>query len=262
MSREDFSVLTKKKPESSLVLSYKKRGGRSKSGRITIRHRGGGSKKLYRLVSFGQEKLDIPGKVVAIEYDPNRTSFIALVRYQDDQKKYILAPQGIKIDDTIIISEKAEIQPGNRMKLKNIPIGVNIHNIEIEPGRGGRLVRGAGTSSKILAKEDKFVQIEMPSKEIRRISGECFASIGAVSRPEHKYIKVGKAGKNRWKGKRPHVRGSAMNPCDHPQGGGEGRSPIGLKHPKTPWGKPALGVKTRKRKWTDKYIIKRRHKKR
>ena len=262
MGKEDFSVLTKKRPEGALLLALKKRGGRAKSGRITVRHRGGGSRRLYRIIDFGQEKFGVPGKVIAIEYDPNRTSFIALIEYQNNQKGYILAPQGLKSGDTIIVSEKTDIQPGNRMRLKNIPIGVAIYNIEIEPGRGGQLVRGAGTAAKILAKEDHFAQIEMPSKEIRRISQECFASIGAVSRPEHKYVKIGKAGKVRWKGRRPHVRGVAMNPCDHPHGGSEGRAPIGLKHPKTPWGKPALGVKTRKRKWTNKYIIKRRSKRR
>lgn len=262
MDKEDFSVLTKKKPERSLVLALKKRGGRAKSGRITSRHKGGGPRRLYRIVDFGQGKLDVQAKVIAIEYDPNRTGFIALLKYQDNEKRYILAPQGLKEGDRVLISDKTDIQAGNRMKLKNIPIGVAIYNIEIEPGRGGKLVRGAGTAAKILAKEGRFAQVEMPSREIRKIPQDCFASIGVVSRPEHKYIKLGKAGKVRWKGRRPRVRGSAMNPCDHPHGGGEGRSPIGLKHPKTPWGKPALGVKTRRRKWTDKYIIKRRRKKR
>ncbi len=253
-------LLTKKEPEKKLLKFIKKKAGRACSGRITVRHRGKGAKRLYRIIDFGQEKLGLQAKVVALEYDPYRTSFIALLEYQDGEKRYILAPQNLKIGDEIIISEKAEIRPGNRRKLKNIPVGTQLYNVEIEPGKGGKLVRGAGTAAKILAQEGKFVHLEMPSSEIRRISRECFASIGMVSRPEHKFTTLSKAGRARHMRRRPAVRGTAMVPADHPHGGGEGRSPIGLKHPKTPWGRLALGGKTRKKKWTDKYIIKRRHK--
>jgi len=253
-------LLTKKEPEKKLLKFIKKKAGRARSGRITVRHRGKGAKRLYRIIDFGQEKLGLQAKVVALEYDPYRTSFIALLEYQDGEKRYILAPQNLKIGDEIIISEKAGIRPGNRRKLKNIPVGTQLYNIEIEPGKGGKLVRGAGTAAKILAQEGKFVHLEMPSSEIRRISRECFASIGMVSRPEHKFTTLSKAGRTRHMRRRPAVRGTAMVPADHPHGGGEGRAPIGLKHPKTPWGRPALGGKTRKKKWTDKYIIKRRHK--
>lgn len=251
-------LLTKKEPEKKLLLPLKKKAGRNFSGRITVRHRGGGVKRLYRIVDFGQEKLGMVGKVIAIEYDPNRTAFLALVEYQDKEKRYILAARDLKVGDEIFCAEKAEIKIGNRMKLKNIPVGTQVYNIELEPGKGGKLVRAAGTSAKVMAQEEGFTHLEMPSKEIRKVSNECFASIGQVSHPEKKFEKIGKAGRRRLKGWRPTVRGSAMNPPDHPHGGGEGKTPIGLKHPKTPWGKPALGVKTRKRKWTDKFIIKRR----
>jgi large subunit ribosomal protein L2 len=251
-------ILTKKEPEKRLLLALKKKAGRAISGRITVRHRGGGVKRLYRIIDFGQEKLGIPGKVVAIEYDPNRSGYIALIEYQDGEKRYILAPNDLKVGDEIICAEKAEIKIGNRMKLKNIPVGTQIYNIELEPGKGGKLVRGAGTSAKVLALEAGYAHLEMPSKEIRKISEECFASIGQVSHPEKKFEIIGKAGRRRLKGWRPTVRGAAMNPPDHPPGGGEGKTPIGLKYPKTPWGKPAKGIKTRKKKWTDKFIIKRR----
>jgi len=251
-------ILTKKEPEKRLLLPLKKTGGRNVSGRITVRHRGGGAKRMYRIVDFGQEKLGVRGKIIALEYDPNRTAFIALVEYQDGEKRYILAADGMKVGDEIICGEKTEVKLGSRMKLKHIPIGTEVYNIELEPGRGGRLVRSAGTSAKVVAQEGKYTLLEMPSKEIRKILSECFASIGHVSHPEHRFEELGKAGKKRLRGWRPTVRGSAMNPCDHPHGGGEGRAPIGLKHPKTPWGKPALGVKTRKKKWTDKLIIKKR----
>jgi len=252
------TILTKKEPEKKLLLSLPKRAGRSSSGRITVRHKGGGVKRLYRIVDFGEEKLDVPGKVIAIEYDPNRTAFLALVEYQDGEKRYILASKDLKIGDEIICAEKAEIKPGNRMKLKNIPVGTEVFNVELEPKKGGKLARGAGISVKVVAQEGEFTHLEMPSKEIRKIYSDCFASIGQVSNPEHRFKIIRKAGSVRLKGKRPTVRGTVMNPCDHPHGGGEGRTGRGLKHPKTPWGKPALGVKTRKKKWTDKYIIKRR----
>ncbi len=254
-------LLTKKEPEKRLLIALKRRAGRGSSGRITVRHKGGGVKKLYRMVDFGQEKLGRPAKVIAIEYDPYRTAFISLLEYEDGEKRYQICPQGLEVGDSVICSEVAEIKIGNRMKLKNIPVGTQVYNVEIEPGRGGKLMRSAGTAAKVIAQESGFVHLEMSSGEIRKIPQGCFASIGQVSRTEHRFAIIGKAGRVRLKGKRPTVRGTAMNPPDHPHGGGEGRSPIGLKHPKTPWGKPALGVKTRKKKWTDKLIIQRRQKK-
>lgn len=226
-----------------------------------MRHKGGGAKRHYRLVEFSQEKLDMPSKIVALQYDPNRSAFLALLEYQDKERKYILAPQDVKVGGEIIFAEKTALSAGNRQRLKHMPVGTQVHNIEMEPGRGGKLVRGAGTSAQVMAHEAKYTHLKMPSGELRKIPEECFASVGIISNPEHRFRKIGKAGRNRWLGKRPTVRGSAMNPVDHPHGGGEGKSPIGLKHPKTPWGKPALGVKTRKKKWTDKLIIQRRKKK-
>ena len=262
-TKQDFSILTKKEPEKSLLLHLPKRAGRSSSsGRITVRHRGGGAKKFYRIVDFGQEKLNIKGEVIALEYDPYRTAFIALVQYDDSDKRYVIAPHGLKVGDEILCAEAADLKLGNRMKLKNISVGTMVYNIEIEPGRGGRLVRGAGTTAKILAHDGLYAQLEMPSTEIRQVSEKCFASIGVVSRPEKRYLKIGKAGTSRHKGIRPTVRGTAMNPVDHPHGGGEGKTSIGMAYPKTPWGKPARGVKTRrKRGWTSKYILQRRRKK-
>jgi len=269
MAGIDFSLLTKKKPEKRLLQYIKRRVGRSKtSGRITVRHKGGGVKKLYRLIEFAQKKKDMPAKIIALEYDPNRTAFVALIEYpqtnprQSPERQYIIAPQGLKVGDEIIFSDKASLAPGNRLKLKNIPVGANIYNIEIEPNKGGKLARSAGSSANVLAQEDGFTNLKMPSTEVRKINGECFASIGIVSNPENRFYNIGKAGKSRLKGRRPTTRGSAMNPVDHPHGGGEGRQPIGLPHPKTPWGKPALGVKTRNmKKWTSKFIIQRRKKK-
>jgi len=256
-----YKLLTKKEPEKRLLLAFKQRAGRSRNGRITVRHQGGGVKKLYRIIDFGEEKLNIPARVIALEYDPYRTSFIALLEYEDKDKRYQLLADGLKVGDSVICAEKAEIKTGNRMKLKNIPVGTSVFNIELEPGRGGKLVRSAGALAKVAAQEGKYTHLVFPSSEIRKIPNECYASIGQVSFPEHKFIIIGKAGNARRKGRRPSVRGSAMNPCDHPHGGGEGRTSIGLKHPKTPWGKPALGVKTRGKKWTQKYIIQRRKKK-
>jgi large subunit ribosomal protein L2 len=255
-------ILTKKEPEKRLLLSLKKKAGRNNTGRITVRHRGGGAKRLYRIVDFGQEKINIPAKVIALEYDPYRTAFIALLEYEDGEKRYRLAGQGMKTGDKVVCSEKADIKPGNRMKLKNIPVGTMVYNVELKPGQGGKIVKAAGAGAKILAYEDKYVNLEMPSSEIRSFLGECYATIGAVSHPEWRYEVIGKAGRSRLKGWRPSVRGIVMNPVDHPHGGGEGRSPIGLKYPKTPWGKHALGVKTRKKKKSDKYIIRRRKKRR
>lgn len=239
----------------------RKTGGRGFGGRITIRHRGGGSKAMYRFVDFGQEHLGVQGKVAAIEYDPNRNAFIALVHYQDGKKGYILAAETLKEGSSIICQDQAELVAGNRMRLKYIPVGSRVYNIELEPGRGGKVVRGAGTSSQVAAQESGYTHLILPSSEVRKVSFECFASFGAVSNPEHKYEIVGKAGRSRLKGWRPTVRGTAMNPKDHPHGGGEGKTGRGMPHPKTPWGKPALGHKTRKRKWTSKLIIQRRKKK-
>jgi len=255
------SILSKKEPEKKLLMSFKKKGGRGNSGRITVWHRGGGVKRLYRIVDFGQGKMGMPAKVIALEYDPFRTAFIILLEYQDKERRYQIAPQDLKVGDEIICAEKTELSLGNRLKLKNIPVGTMVYNIELEPGRGGKMVRGAGTGAKILAQEGRFTNLEMPSKEVRKVFSECFASIGQVSHPEQRFEIIGKAGRNRLKGWRPTVRGGAMIPPDHPHGGGEGKTPIGLKHPKTPWGKPARGVKTRKRMLTDKYIIQRRRKK-
>ena len=261
MTKEDFSILSKKRPEKRLLLSFKKTGGRGNLGRITVRHKGGGAKKLYRIIDLGQDKINIRAKVLSLEYDPYCSAFIMLLEYQDGEKRYQILPQGLKVGDEIICQDSAEIRSGNRMKLKNIPVGTMVYNIELEPGRGGKIVRGAGTAAKVLAQEGSWTHLILPSTEVRKVKKECFASIGVVSRPEHKYIKLGKAGKSRYRGQRPSVRGAAMNPCDHPHGGGEGRTPIGLKYPKTPWGKPARGVRTRKKKWTGKLIIERRRKK-
>lgn len=262
MMTDDFSILTKKEPERRLTKPLKSKAGRNSAGRITVRHRGGGAKRLYRIIEFGQERLDVSAKVVALEYDPNRTAFIALIQYPDGEKKYIIAPHNLKVGDEVLFSEKTPVSIGNRMKLKNIPVGTIVHNIELMPNRGGKLVRSAGSGAVVLAHEGKFCHLKMPSTEIRKIPAECFASIGEVSSPEHRFVKIGKAGRMRHKGRRPTVRGSAMGASDHPHGGGEGRSPIGLKYPKTPWGKPAKGVKTRKKKKiSDKLIISRRKKK-
>jgi len=254
-------ILSKKGPEKSLLLTLKRRAGRNSSGKITVRHKGGGVKKRYRIIDFGQKRIDQPAKVLALEYDPYRTAFIMLVEYENGEKRYRLAPDKIKVGSTIICSEKTELTVGNRMKVSNIPVGTMIYNIELMPGQGAKIVRSAGSAAKVLANEGKYTNIEMPSGEIRRVLANCFASIGTVSYPEWRYVNLRKAGVNRLKGKRPRVRGTAMNPVDHPHGGGEGRTGIGMKHPKTPWGKPALGVKTRKpKKWTKKLIIQRRKK--
>ena len=252
------SVLTNKRPEKKLLMRLKKKSGRNNAGRITVRHRGGGAKRFYRKISFGQKKIDNTAKIIALEYDPYRTAFLMLLEYPDAEKAYRLAPQGIKIQDTILIAEKTEIKPGNRLKLKNIQIGIQIYNIELIPGNGGKIVRSAGTSAEVLAHEGKYTHLKMPSKEIRKVLSECFATIGQVSHSEHKYKKLRKAGQTRLKGRRPQVRGTVMSPRAHPHGGGEGKTPIGMPGPKTPWGKPARGVKTRRRKSTNKYIISRR----
>lgn len=263
MSVDDFSDVTKIKPEKKLLIIKKKKGGRNCTGRITVRHRGGGAKRFIRKIDFKRDKFDVPGKVFSIEYDPNRNARIALINYVDGEKRYIIAPTKLKTGQEIIASQKrVDINIGNSTMLKNIPIGTMVYNIEIVPGKGGRIVRSAGTQAKLMAVEGKYAQLRMPSGEIRLVLKECQATIGQVSNPEIAHLKIGKAGRKRHMGIRPTVRGKAMNPVDHPHGGGEGAQPIGMKHPKTPWGKPALGVKTRRKRVSDKLIIRRRQKKR
>jgi len=249
-------LLTKKEPEKKLIVALKEKGGRNSSGKITIRHRGGRVKRFYRIVDFGEEKKGIPGTVIALEYDPNRTAYLALIKYKNGEKRYVLAPYQIKVGDDIICDEKTEAKTGNRMRLKNIPTGTEVFNIELEPGKGGKLVRSAGAAARVLAQENGFSHLVMPSKEVRKFSWDCFATVGQVSHPEKRFENIGKAGSRRRKGWRPSVRGIAMNPCDHPHGGGHGRAK-GMPS-KSIWGKPTRGIKTRKKKWTDKYIIKRR----
>ena len=254
-----FNEITKGKPEKSLTVSNHRVKGRNNQGRITIRHRGGGHKKLYRLIDFKRNKYETLGRVAGIEYDPNRNARIALIHYEDGEKRYILYPQNLKVNDYVSSGPNSEIQIGNSLALEDIPLGLDVHNIELTPKRGGQIVRAAGTSAKILAKEGKYVTLRLPSKEIRLIRKECFATIGVVGNADHSNMTIGKAGRTRWLGIRPTVRGVVMNPCDHAHGGGEGRSPIGRERPITPWGKPALGVKTRKKnKPSDIYIVRRR----
>ncbi len=255
-------IITKKKPEKRLLVRLKKTGGRNNRGRITMWQRGGGARKLYRKVMFGQAQAGQTGRVNAIEYDPNRNALIMLVTYPNGQKFYLLAPHGIQVGNEVVCDEKTEVKLGNRMKLKHVPLGELVYNIELVPGRGGTMVRSAGSSAIVEAHEGKYAQLRFPSSEIRKVLGESFVSLGSVSNPEFMYKRVKNAGRSRLKGIRPHVRGSAMNAVDHPHGGGEGKTPIGLKYPKTPWGKPALGVKTRRSsKWTNVFIVQRRKKK-
>lgn len=258
MSSATFEEITKDKPEKSLTKPLKKQGGRNNRGKLTVRHRGGGAKRKLRAIDFKRDKIGVPGRVAAIEYDPNRSARIALIYYADGDKRYILAPIGLKIDDTVISGPDAEVKPGNALPLNVIPSGTLIHNIEMEKGKGGQMVRSAGTAAQLMVKEDEFALIRMPSGEMRRVRGECMATIGQVGNVDHQNIELGKAGRKRLMGWRPTVRGSAMSPRDHPHGGGEGRSPIGMPGPKTPWGKPALGYRTRKQKASDKLIVKRR----
>ncbi len=253
-----FEEITKVKPEKSLLLPLKKKAGRNNQGRITVRHRGSGMKRRLRLLDFKRDKFGVPGRVAAIEYDPNRSARIALIYYADGEKRYILAPQGLSVDDTIKSGSDAAVKSGNTLPLKLIPSGTLIHNVELQKGRGGQLVRSAGTAAQLMAKEGEYALVRLPSGEVRRIRSDCLATIGQIGNVDHQGIKLGKAGRKRWLGWRPTVRGSAMSPRDHPHGGGEGRSPIGLPGPKTPWGKPALGYKTRKPKASDKMIVKRR----
>lgn len=256
------SIITKKDPEKSLTFGFKRDVGRNSSGRITVRHKGGGEKRLWREIDFSYDKKDIPARVVAVEYDPNRTSFIALLLYRDGEKRYVLAPQEFRVGREVIVGENAPLEIGNRLPLKKIPIGTFVYNIELEKGRGAQLVRSAGASAIVLAQEGDYTNIQLPSKEVRMVRSENWASIGALSNPEHGFMTVGKAGRSRHMGVRPTVRGTAMNPVDHPHGGGEGRTLLGRRRgPATPWGKPARGVKTRKRsKRSDMFILSRRKK--
>ena len=260
MTGYTFEEITKSKPERSLLVNRQRHGGRNAQGRVTVRHRGGGARRFIRIVDFKREKHGIPAKVAAVEYDPNRTARLALLFYVDGEKRYIIAPLDLKVGDTIISGPNAEIRPGNSLPISNIPVGTLIHNIEVKAGKGAQLVRSAGGAAQLLAKEGDFAQVRMPSGEVRLIHQVCYATIGQVGNLDHGNIKLGKAGRKRHLGIRPTVRGSAMSPRDHPHGGGEGRQPIGLAGPKSPWGKPTLGKKTRRNKKTDQYIVRRRSK--
>lgn len=262
MSGATFEEVTRDRPERSLLVPKRRKGGRNMYGRITVRHRGGGHRQHYRLIDFRRDKHGIPGKVVSIEYDPNRSARIALLHYADGEKRYILAPLGLRVGDSVDSGPEAEIRPGNSLPLANIPVGATVHNIELTEGKGGQLVRSAGTSAQVLGKEGAYAAIRLPSGEVRRVRQSCFATVGEVGNPDHGNIKLGKAGRKRHRGVRPAVRGSAMSPKDHPHGGGEGRQPIGMPSPKSPWGKPTMGKRTRTNKRTEKYIIRRRSKKR
>jgi large subunit ribosomal protein L2 len=262
MSASSFEEITSTDPVRSLVRPLKKQGGRNFRGKITVRHRGGGHKRRYRVIDFKRDKAGVPGRVATIEYDPNRSARIALVSYVDGEKRYIIAPLGLMVGDMVMSGPDAEIRVGNALPLANIPLGTTIHNVELNIGKGGQLVRSAGTSAQLLAKEGRYATIRLPSGEVRLVNQACMATIGQVGNTDHGNIKLGKAGRKRWLGFRPSVRGSAMDPSAHPHGGGEGRSPIGMPGPKTPWGKPTLGYKTRRNKTTDKWIVRRRGKKR
>lgn len=260
MALPAFELITRAKPEKSLVESIKKNSGRNNTGRITSRHRGGGAKKIYRIIDFKRNKIGVVGTVAHIEYDPNRTANIALIQYEDGEKRYILHPVGLNVGDKIEAGEHVDIKVGNALKLRDIPVGTLIHNIEMKPEKGGQLARSAGSYAQLMGKEGNYAQLRLPSGEMRVVLLDCMATIGQVGNLDHELVNMGKAGKKRLTGRRPHVRGSAMNPVDHPHGGGEGRAPIGRPSPMTPWGKPALGLKTRKKKkHSDKYIIRRRN---
>lgn len=262
MTVSTFEEVTHTEPERSLLRPLRKRSGRNVHGRITVRRRGGGHKRQYRLIDFTRDKVDIPARVTSIEYDPNRSARIALLVYADGEKRYIIAPLGLQVGDTVMSGKGAEIRVGNALSLERIPLGTLVHNIELNPGRGGQMVRSAGTSAQVLAKEGEYVTLRLPSGEMRLVRNECMATVGEVGNVDHGNIKLGKAGRKRWLGRRPSVRGSAMSPRDHPHGGGEGRSPVGMPSPKSPWGKKTLGKKTRRNKATDKYIVRRRGKRR
>ena len=257
--KADFAELTKSRPEKALVRPKRRRAGRNFRGAITVRHRGGGHKRRYRVIDFKRrDKAGVPARVAAIEYDPNRSARIALLHYRDGEKRYILWPMGLKVDDTVSSGPDAELKVGNALPLRLIPLGSQVHNIELQPGRGAQIVRSAGVSAQVMAREERYTQIRLPSGEIRRVLSECYATLGEVGNSEHQALSLGKAGRQRWLGHRPQVRGKAMSPRDHPHGAGEGRNPIGLKHPKTPGGKPALGRKTRRNKSTNQFIVRRR----
>lgn len=260
MTAYTFEEITKSKPERSLTEPLRKRGGRNNKGRVTVRHRGGGHKRRYRIIDFKRNKFDVKAQVIAIEYDPNRTARIALLEYADGEKRYIIAPIGLKVGDTVGNGPLAELRPGNALPISRIPVGSVIHNIELKPGKGGQMARSAGVSAQVVAKEGVYAALRLPSGETRYVHETCMATLGQVGNAEHGNIKLGKAGRNRWLGWRPSVRGVAMDPGSHPHGGGEGRSGIGMPGPKTPWGKPALGVRTRNNKRTDRFIIRRRGK--
>lgn len=262
MTSQDYSQLSKVEPEKSLLQSKSKNGGRNSYGRITVRHHGGGNRQKYRVIDFKRDKDGIKAKVATIEYDPNRTANIALLNYADGEKRYILAPVGLKVGDFVESGESSDIRIGNALPLANIPVGSMIHNIELKPGKGGQMVRAAGNAAQLMAKEGEYAQIRLPSGEVRMVRINCRATLGQIGNIEHENVKIGKAGRKRWMGVRPTVRGVVMNPVDHPHGGGEGKSPIGRPSPVTPWGKPTLGYKTRKKKKkSDKYIVKRRNQK-
>ena len=252
--------ITTNVPEKSLTVTIKKNGGRNNQGKITVRHHGGGEKRKYRIIDFKRNKLNVPGSVATIEYDPNRTANIALINYADGEKRYIIAPKGLTVGMTVEAGENADIKVGNALPIMNIPVGTMVHNIELRPGKGGELARSAGASAQILGREDSYVMIRLSSGEQRKVLGTCMATVGEVGNEDSSLVKVGKAGRSRHMGIRPTVRGSVMNPNDHPHGGGEGRAPVGRKAPMTPWGKPALGLKTRKKKQSDKFIVRRRSK--
>ena len=260
MSVTDYSGLSKVAPERSLLAPLSKNSGRNSYGRITVRHRGGGNRKKYRVIDFKRDKMDVPATVLRLEYDPNRSAYIALVEYTDGERRYILAPVGLNVGDTVLSSAAADIKPGNALPLANIPVGTVIHNIELYPGKGAQLVRSAGVAAQLMAKENGMATVRLPSGEYRKVRLNCIACIGQVGNVDHANIAIGKAGRKRHMGIRPTVRGSVMNPCDHPHGGGEGKAPVGRPGPVTPWGKPAMGYKTRKKKnATDKFIVKRRN---
>lgn len=259
---EDFSEITKTTPEKALLRPLTKKGGRNNTGQVMVRFRGGGHKRMYRVIDFKREKFGVPAKVAAIEYDPNRSARLALLHYRDGEKRYILQPVGIKPGDVLMSGPTAEIKNGNALPLANIPLGTLVHNVELQPGRGGQMARAAGVYAQLMAKEGEFAQLRLPSGEARRVRLECMATIGQVGNTDHQNVSLGKAGRKRWLGWRPTVRGTAMDPNSHPHGGGEGRSPIGMPGPKTPWGKPALGYRTRRNKRSNQYIVRRRGKKR
>ena len=258
MTVSAFTEITRSKPERSLLAPLRNRGGRNNRGVITVRHQGGGHKRRYRIIDFRRDKWDIAGRIESIEYDPNRSARIALVIYQDGERRYIIAPSDLKVGDSVMAGPNADIRTGNALPIRNSPLGTVVHNVELYPGRGGQLVRSAGNSAQLLAKEGTMAQLRLPSGEVRYIDMNCLATIGTVSNADHSNLNMGKAGRKRWAGIRPSVRGIAMDPGSHPHGGGEGRSPVGMKAPKTPWGKPALGKKTRRNKDTNKFIVRRR----